>query len=420
MHRVVEFLIAQGITMAGNLFYGLLCVWLLPIADYAKFAVVFGVLGTLSVLMDLNFSGTLIPLIGERVDDRQLIADYVATLRQLARWLYLLLAPLIVVVYPLLVRRQQWSWRVVTGMVAILLVGAWSARLSGAYGAVLIVRRDLRFWYRGQMISSLGTLVLLGIFWAAHWLNAFSAILINVAGIIFVSQSYYLRAGQLLGVTGYPSKQKRREIVHLALPNMPNAAFYALHGQVSLLLITFFGRTAAVASVGALGRLAQIFALFGQMNPLLVEPYFARMPKARLKAHYLGVIGLECAFCLFVTGMAYYYPQIFLWVLGPKYRGLRFEVLLIIAQSCLVYLCGVLWTIHSARRFVYWWNGMLVIAYSLLIDVLFIWKGDLSTVRGVLTLALVLASCGVLTHVITGLYGFMRGPREAPSARIQG
>ena len=32
LQRVVEFLAAQGITMAGNLLYGLLCVRLLPIA----------------------------------------------------------------------------------------------------------------------------------------------------------------------------------------------------------------------------------------------------------------------------------------------------------------------------------------------------------------------------------------------------
>jgi hypothetical protein len=46
----------------------------------------FGVQGTLVVLMDVNFSGTLIPLIGDRIDNRKLIADYVASLRQLSYW----------------------------------------------------------------------------------------------------------------------------------------------------------------------------------------------------------------------------------------------------------------------------------------------------------------------------------------------
>jgi hypothetical protein len=70
----------------------MLCVRLLPPSEYAKFVVVFGVQGTLPLIMDANLSGTLIPLIGERVGDHRLIADYVATLRQLAFWAYLLSA----------------------------------------------------------------------------------------------------------------------------------------------------------------------------------------------------------------------------------------------------------------------------------------------------------------------------------------
>jgi hypothetical protein len=44
VHRVIEFLASQGIAVAARLFYGFLCVRLLPIPEYAKFAVVFGFL----------------------------------------------------------------------------------------------------------------------------------------------------------------------------------------------------------------------------------------------------------------------------------------------------------------------------------------------------------------------------------------
>ena len=42
LHRFAEFFVSQGITTAGNLVYGFLCVRLLPIPAYAEFAVVFG------------------------------------------------------------------------------------------------------------------------------------------------------------------------------------------------------------------------------------------------------------------------------------------------------------------------------------------------------------------------------------------
>src|SRR6185437_964325 len=113
LHRVSEFLVKQGITTAGNLIYGFLCVRLLPISDYAEYAVVFGFLGTLTVLMDIGISSSLLPLIGERVGDSQLIADYVASLRQLSHWLYIAAIPVVAVAYPFLVHRQRWNLRTV-------------------------------------------------------------------------------------------------------------------------------------------------------------------------------------------------------------------------------------------------------------------------------------------------------------------
>ena len=269
VHRVIEFLTTQGIAVTARLIYGFLCVRLLPIPEYAKFTVVFGFLGTLVLLTDIWFSGTLLPLVGRRTDDRQLIADYVASIRQLVHWLYLLTAPATIVFYPLLVRNQHWGWPVVAAMVAILLVASWCDRVSGAYGAVLIVCRDRGAWYRVQIIASLSCLALLGVVWALGGLNAFSAILISVVCNIYIALSYFFRARSVLGVAGHPSKEKQKEIIHLGLPNMPTVIFYAFQGQISLLLITWFGHTAALASVGALGRLGQIFVLLGYMNPLL-------------------------------------------------------------------------------------------------------------------------------------------------------
>ncbi len=132
IQRVAEFLLWQGATMAGNLLYGFLCVRLLPIPEYAKFVVVFAIQGSLVVLMDVGITGSLVPLVGDRVDDLQLIADYVASLRKLAHWLFAIIAPIAIIVFPILVRNRHWSWQTVAFMVVILLVSVWFARIGGA------------------------------------------------------------------------------------------------------------------------------------------------------------------------------------------------------------------------------------------------------------------------------------------------
>jgi hypothetical protein len=398
--------------MAGNLLYGLLCVRLLPIPEFAKFVVVFAIQGSLVVLMDVGISGSLIPLIGERIDDRQLIADYVASLRQVAHWLFAIVAPITAVAYPLLVRNRHWNWPTVTAMVVILLVSVWFARVGAAYGAVLIVLRDRRRWYQAQMVSSFGTLALLGIFFAFHWLNAFSAILINVSGVIYVGLACFLRSRQLLGVAGVPSKEKRTAIIQFTLPSIPSVMFFALQGPLSVLLITIFGRTAGVASVGALTRLGQIFTLLVQMNPLLIEPYFATLPRQRLKSHYLAAVAAASCFGLGMVGLARVCPGLFLWVLGPKYANLRYEVLLVMITGAIGLVSGVMATINGSRRFVYYWDNIARNTLTLLVQIIFIWKADLSSVRSVLWFGIASGLPSLVIHTLVVFYGFARGPRK--------
>ena len=51
---LIRFFSVQSITLLGNMLYGLMCVRLLEPSDYAKFVVLFGVQGMLSVV-GLNF-----------------------------------------------------------------------------------------------------------------------------------------------------------------------------------------------------------------------------------------------------------------------------------------------------------------------------------------------------------------------------
>lgn len=411
LRRLAELFAAQGVTMAGNLLYGLLCVRLLPKPEYAKFAVVFSALASLTLLLDIGISTGIVPLVGEKIADLQLIADYIASLRTLAHRLFAVMAPLTLVVFPLMVRRQHWNAPTIAAMLTAILVGGWFARVSGAYGVVLIIRRDRPRWYRAQMISSLGTLALLGIFWGAHWFNVWWAIAFNVAGIVFVAESYFFRARKLLGVKGRSTPQRRKAIVHLVLPQTPNVIFYAVQGQIPQILVTVFGLTVAVADVGALSRLGQIFVVFAQVNPLLLEPYFARLPRNRLKANYLAAVAAIAAVCVSIVALGRFFPALFLWVLGPKYSSLRYEVLLLLIGSSIRYLSGSMFVIHSSRRFVYWWNNLSVITLTLIVQALYLFAGNLGTVRQALMFNIVSAAASLLVNILCAFYGFLRGPR---------
>jgi hypothetical protein len=411
--HVVQFLMKQGIAVAGNLVYGLLCVRLLPVPDYAKFAVLFGYMGSLTMLLDIGITGTVAPLVGEQVTNLQLIADYVASLRRIALKLYLAVAPIAILVFAMLVEKRDWGFWVVTQMIAVLLVTAWFARISSSYGLVLILRRDRARYYRTQIIGSLGSLTLLLVFYALHRMNIYVGILLNVAQVVYIATAYYRRAQYLLGVKGKSSQQKQKAIVRLARPNLPGALFYALQGQVTLMLITVFGHSAAsIANIGALNRLSQILVFFSQMNPILVEPFFARLPVARLKRTYLLAVALVAVCASAFAALAFLFPKAFLWILGPHYSQLRIEVGLAILASAIQFTGGFIWVINTSRRFVYWWNNFGIIVITLLVQAVCIWKFDLSVIRNVLVLNVASACASLLTAIACAVYGFIRGPQQ--------
>jgi hypothetical protein len=95
-------------------------------------------------------------------------------------------------------------------------------------------------------------------------------------------------------------------------------------------------------------------------------------------------------------------------------------VFLVLATASVNFVAGALWCIHGARRFVYWWASALNIGGILLLQVLFIWKGNISNLRTLLWLNLAMVSVMLLVNMLSGVAGFTVGPRtlEPASAAI--
>jgi hypothetical protein len=107
------------------------------------------------------------------------------------------------------------------------------------------------------------------------------------------------------------------------------------------------------------------------------------------------------------------FPNIFLWLLGSQYANLQVEVVLVIAAGAISTFSNMLWFIHSARRFIYWWSNILNIILIFVVQLLFVLKADMGTVRVVLWLNLATNAVSLFINVLSGLYGFLKGPRQA-------
>jgi hypothetical protein len=75
---------------------------------------------------------------------------------------------------------------------------------------------------------------------------------------------------------------------------------------------------------------------------------------------------------------------------------------------------GIMATINGARRFVYYWDNIARNILTLLVQIVFIWKADLSNVRTVLWFGVASGLPSLLLQVLVAVYGFARGPRRIP------
>ena len=184
-------------------------------------------------------------------------------------------------------------------------------------------------------------------------------------------------------------------------------------GQIQVFLISVFGQNQSIAEVTALGRLGQLFIFLGSFNGTIVAPYIARAPVAHLALRYTQAISLTVVIAALLCAAAFLFPSAFLWLLGPKYHGLRVELFLSLIASSLALLSGTLYTLNNARQWVYHWTGMANIIGLITLQSILIATMNLSSTLNVMRFSIVTALYPIIVFVATALYGYRRLPTPA-------
>jgi O-antigen/teichoic acid export membrane protein len=182
--------------------------------------------------------------------------------------------------------------------------------------------------------------------------------------------------------------------------------FYAFHGQIQIFLISVFGSTRSVAEVTALARIGQLLVFVSAFVSTILVPVVARASRARLARVYGQSLALVFSFCAALWLSALLMPQVYLWLLGPKYEGLQHELALSVAASAAAFFSASLFAFNNARRWTGRWTATFSIVGAIIIDLAFVFGGDLSHVRGVLLLSLATNLFPVLPNGVAAWWGY--------------
>jgi len=389
---------------------GILVVRSLSKADYAVYTVALSSLVILFTLSDLGIGNALLALGGKVWNDNLRLGQLIRTALQL-RLAYFSLGVLAftAVLFSLSLRAGA-SLRATIGIWVILSLSALLQMNYTISSTVPRLRADVT---RLQALDLSAALLRLGLIAAASLTFISTAIVLVINGLGYSLQALFgwRWANAVIAPQARPTPADRKAILDLSRNEIPNALFYCVYGQASVIVISIFGHTREIAEVGALGRLGAIFTILGSILTTVVLPRFARLQlRGELIRNYIQVV------CCYLAGggallfLAFLFPDQLVWVLGAKYKGLQSDVRFIVAASLLVSFIGLVFSLNAAKG----WVGGLYYSIPVIVVCQFLAAAclNLATVRGAVLFGALPLTGGLLVMLPLAWRGIRRAPES--------
>ncbi len=412
--RLLSFFLGQGAMQALNLITGFLLVRWMTKETYAQYSVAFGFQSTVGVLVDLGFSGSIVALVGSRGGDPAVVGAFIRSAKHYRRLLFATVVPVAAVVFWWMAGRQGWDHTTRALLFGSVVVALWVQGWAAYYGAPLLIHHRLGAFYRAQIESAAARLGgSLFLQWIGR-LNAVTSAWLSCLSLLLCAWFYQRSATPYVQEPARPDPAANREMTRFLAPVIPGTIFYALQGQLTLFLITFFGRSQNIAEVAALGRLTQVLIMLGAFNGVVIEPYVARLHHSQLPRRYPLLLGGGILVAAALALFAFAFPGPLLWLIGEKYAHLQHEFSWSILAWGLNYIGGLMWLMHAARKWVFWWHTALTCTLLTLSQFLGVWWFDLSTTLGIFQFSMLTGAANILAHTAGGIFGYWNETRRHP------
>jgi O-antigen/teichoic acid export membrane protein len=399
-----NFAVIQAFVQVLSFLSGILVVRWLTQREYAYFTIANSMQGTINLLADIGISVGLLSIGGRVWQDRHRFGELINTALRVRRKLG---AVAILIVTPLmcfmLIKNGAPTFYTAL-LVGVVIAGLLLQFSIGVLGVVPRLLSDIR---RIQIIDLTTAVVRLALLTAFAFIVLDAGVAVAVATAAYFLQylmvRHYVRG--VVDLTAPENEQDRQEIVRLTRHLAANAVFYCFQGQITVFLISFFARhVSSIAEVGALGRLAMIFAVFSNLLTNVFVPAFARcQDPLKLRWLYAAILGGVTAFSLLILAGAAMFPDQFLFILGNKYAHLHRELLLMIGASVIAALTGTFWDLNASKAWVR--GSWLYIPLTLTVQVALIPFTDFSSVHGVLTFNLLSAVPNLFLNIALSYRG---------------
>lgn len=396
---------AQSVAQLLGVGAGILFVRTMSREQFALYTLAFSVVSFFHFLTDLGSTGSLVYFRRRAAEAGEDFAAYTAAVLSLRRWVFLAGALVVIVAFPFIASAEGYDPLLSVPAALAIAAVVWFQLVSSIRLLVLRLHHHYGASYRAELVGGGVRLALAGLLVAVAFLDAWLAV--ATGAIAAAAVAWVARSPESVPRTSAALGPYRRRVLRYLLPTLPSALYYSIQGPLIIWLAATFSGTDTIAEVGALGRLGMVVGLFSGLTGIIFLPRLARVTDdAVYHRRYLQFGAFLAAIAAGLLAVAAFFPEGFLFVIGPRYSGLHYELLLTVAGAGLTLLGGYAVAVNLARSWNRWQGvavaGQVVVQGALVVLV------PLATTAGVLTFNLLSAAFGLTTQVVINLLGFSR------------
>jgi hypothetical protein len=275
------------------------------------------------------------------------------------------------------------SWLTAT-MIALSLIPAFYASLSDTLLQIVPkLHQNIGALQRNQVEVSIGRLVLL---FSALFVFPLTYVAIIANGIprIYGNIKLYKIAGAHSTLKQKPDAKVRADILKIVSRILPGSIYYAISGQLTIWLVSFFGEAINIAQIGALSRLTMLISIIILLIDFLFVPRFAKLKNHRkiLLKEYFSIQGVLVFISSVIVLLTYLFDDFILFVLGDNYKNLNKELLLMAVSACVGLFSMSTNKLLSSRGIII--PPVYFIPFMIFVQISMIFLINLSTVQGII------------------------------------
>jgi len=381
-----KFVSVQLVVQALGFASGIVIIRTLNKSEYAYFLIANTMQSTMDLMADLGITIGLNSIGGQVWNERYKLSQLISTAFWVRRYLIIISMVVITPILLLILINNGASLKYSLLLILAILIELQFYSTNKILGTIIRFQSKIGEIQRLDLITAGSRLTGLS-FTYFMGLNAVIAAFCSTvsSGIHSFFLSQWVKDSIIPKAPINPDYQTK--IWSLIKSQFLSTTFFCFQGQITIWLISIFGKTSSIAEVGALSRLGLIMTLLNSVMNSIVVPSYARCQSVNLlQRRYWQVLGVFLLIAGTLLSLVAIFPREVLWILGNQYTHLQNEVILMVASSLLYSLTAMIWSLNYAKAWVN--ESWLIIPSTIGTQLFLLLYLDVSTVKGVILFGL--------------------------------